>query len=79
MQKNNWIRKITSRKFWAAITAVILAILAFFNVPEMTQSQITTLIAAIGTLVIYIFGESIIDAAAVKKDKEDENDGTRSE
>ena len=62
MNKINWVAKLTSRKFWAALTAVVISLLAFFNVPEMTQTQITALLAAVGTLVAYIFGESYIDA-----------------
>ena len=64
MNKINWKAKLTSRKFWAALTAVVLSLLAFFNVPEMTQTQITALLAAVGTLVAYIFGESYVDAKA---------------
>ena len=64
MNKINWAAKLTSRKFWAALTAVVISLLAFFNVPEMTQTQITALLAAVGTLVAYIFGESYIDAKA---------------
>ena len=62
--KINWKTKLSSRKFWAALTAVVISLLAFFNVPEMTQTQVTALLAAVGTLVAYIFGESYIDAKA---------------
>ena len=67
--KIDWKTKLSSRKFWAAIAAVVLAMLAFFQVPEMTQQQVTGLISAIGTLVIYILGESAVDAARNKNDK----------
>lgn len=69
--KIDWKTKLSSRKFWAAIAAVVLAMLAFFQVPEMTQQQVTGLISAIGTLVIYILGESAVDAARSKNDKGD--------
>lgn len=69
--KIDWKTKLSSRKFWAAIAAVVLAMLAFFQVPEMTQQQVTGLISAIGTLVIYILGESAVDAARNKNDKGD--------
>ena len=69
MNKINWAAKLTSRKFWAALTAVVLSLLAFFNVPEMTQTQVTALLAAVGTLVAYIFGESYIDAKAQRAHK----------
>lgn len=61
--KIDWKAKLSSRKFWAAITAVVIALLAFFNVPEMTQQQVTSLLSAVGTLVIYVLGESVVDAA----------------
>lgn len=64
LMKIDWKAKLSSRKFWAALTAVVISLLAFFNVPEMTQTQITALLAAVGTLVAYIFGESYIDAKA---------------
>lgn len=67
--KIDWKTKLSSRKFWAALTAVVISLLAFFNVPEMTQTQITALLAAVGTLVAYIFGESYIDAKARGKQK----------
>lgn len=69
--KIDWKTKLSSRKFWAAIAAVVLAMLAFFQVPEMTQQQVTGLISAVGTLVIYILGESAVDAARNKNDKGD--------
>lgn len=69
--KIDWKTKLSSRKFWAAIAAVVLAMLAFFQVPEMTQQQVTGLISAIGTLVIYILGESAVDVARNKNDKGD--------
>lgn len=76
--KIDWKAKLSSRKFWAAITAVVIALLAFFNVPEMTQQQVTSLISAVGTLVIYVLGESIVDVARNRNvntsNKEDTNE-----
>lgn len=68
--KIDWKAKLSSRKFWAALTAVVISLLAFFNVPEMTQTQITALLAAVGTLVAYIFGESYIDAKVCSTQKQ---------
>lgn len=66
LMKIDWKAKLSSRKFWAAIAAVVIALLAFFNVPEMTQQQVTSLLSAVGTLVIYVLGESAVDAARNK-------------
>ena len=36
MNKINWKQKLTSRKFWAAVTGFVTAILMVFKVDEMT-------------------------------------------
>ncbi len=65
--ESNWKRKLASRKFWAAIIGFITAILAAFNVNKLTVEQVVTIISALGTLVAYIIGEGMTDAASMKK------------
>lgn len=79
MEKINWKQKLTSRKFWAAIIAVVVALCAVFGVNELTTEQVQTLIMAFGTLVAYIIGEGLVDAKRVEAEKnttseEDESD-----
>lgn len=62
----DWKSKLTSRKFWAALVAVIVAVLAFFNVSDMEVEQVVTLVSAFGVLVAYILGEGMVDAARIK-------------
>lgn len=69
--KVNWTQKLTSRKFWAAIVAVIVSLCVLFGVPNVTQEQITALIMAVGGLIAYILGEGFVDAARLKAEKED--------
>lgn len=69
MEKINWKQKLTSRKFWAAIIAVIVAICAVIGIPEMTTEQVKTLVMAFGTLVAYIIGEGFVDAKRVEAEK----------
>lgn len=69
--KVNWTQKLTSRKFWAAIVAVIVSLCVLFGVPNVTQEQITALIMAVGGLIAYILGEGFVDAARIKAEKED--------
>jgi pimeloyl-ACP methyl ester carboxylesterase len=64
--KINWKDKLSSRKFWAALAALITAILTAFNVSDLTVEQVTIIIGGIGALVAYIFAEAHIDANAVK-------------
>lgn len=70
--KIDWAKKLTSRKFWAAVIWFVTPILVVANVPENTVAQVTSIIMAGGTLIAYIIGEGMIDAAAAGKDKPDE-------
>ena len=63
MDKINWKTKLSSRKFWAMVTAVASALLVLFGVQEPTRGQIVALIAEVGALSAYIIGEGIVDAA----------------
>ena len=71
MERINWKQKLTSRKFWAAIVAVIVSLCVLIGVPNVTQEQITALVMAVGGLIAYIRGEGCVDAARLKAEKED--------
>lgn len=62
MNKENLIRKLTSRKFWVALIGFITPLLLAFGVSEGEVTQVTSIIMAGGTLIAYIIGEGIIDA-----------------
>ncbi|NLO85926.1 MAG: hypothetical protein GX096_10960 [Clostridiales bacterium] len=59
----NWKQKLTSRKFWAAITGFITALLVTFGVDNMTTEQVVGVVTAAATLIAYIIGEGMVDAA----------------
>lgn len=63
MEKINWKQKLTSRKFWAAVTGFVTAILMVFKVDEMTIEQVIAIISASSVLIAYIIGEGLVDAA----------------
>lgn len=67
MRKIDWVRKLTSRKFWAAVIGFVTPIMTLAQVPENTAVQITAIIMAGGTLIAYIIGEGLTDAAAAEK------------
>lgn len=71
MEKINWKQKLTSRKFWAAIVAVVVSLCVLIGIPDVTQEQITALVMAVGGLIAYILGEGFVDAARLKAKKED--------
>ena len=63
MSKDDWIRKLTSRKFWLAIAAFVAGLVAFFRSPSGSTETITGLIMSFGAVVAYIVGEGMADAA----------------
>ena len=61
MNKIDWKRKLTSRKFWAMIAGFITGILIYINSPEKSPEAIGGIIMSLGSIVAYIFGEGIAD------------------
>lgn len=59
---------LTDKSFWAAVIALVTAILVANNVPQGSIGQITAIAGAIGTFVAYIVGNSIQAAAQIKAD-----------
>ena len=72
MKKIDWARKLTSRKFWAAVVGFSTPLMTMLNVSDNTAVQVTALIMAGGTLIAYIIGEGMTDAANVGTREGDE-------
>lgn len=72
MKKIDWTRKLTSRKFWAAVVGFVTPVMTFMNVSDNTAVQVTAIIMAGGTLIAYIIGEGLTDSANIK-DQNKEN------
>lgn len=68
-EKIDWKRKLTSRKFWVAVVGFITAVMVALNIDKMTVEQVAAIISAMGTLVAYIIGEGLTDAAHIKNEK----------
>lgn len=56
-------RKLTSRKFWAAIASFVAMLIVALGGAEETATQVTALIMAGASVVAYIIGEGLADAA----------------
>lgn len=63
MKKEDWIRKLTSRKFWLAIAGLVVGAVNFLQHPSTDAEAITSLILALGSVVAYIIAEGLVDAA----------------
>ena len=59
----DWKRKLTSRKLWAAICALATNLIIAFGGNQETAVQITAIIMAGASVIAYIIGEGLVDAA----------------
>ena len=66
MNKNDIIRKLTSRKFWLAIAAFISELIVAFKGDAATAETISGMIMAGATVIAYIVGEGLIDTAGIE-------------
>ena len=60
----DWKRKLTSRKFWAAVVNFVTQLLLAFRLDENEVAQIAAIIMAGAGVVAYIIGEGMADAGA---------------
>jgi hypothetical protein len=68
----DWKRKLTSRKFWAAVAQFVSMLIIALNGTQETATQVVALIMAGAGVVAYIIGEGLADAAgAANKDELD--------
>ena len=74
MKTIDWKRKLTSRKFWMAICGFVGPLLAAFGMSEEMSTQVVALIMAGASVVAYIIGEGLTDAAAIGQGKPMENE-----
>lgn len=68
MTKEDWVRKICSRKFWVAIVGFVTGLLLYLGKSEAETEQIAGLIMSGASVVAYILGEGLIDAASARSD-----------
>lgn len=62
MKKEDLARKLSSRKFWACITAVVVSLIAFTKATPETAERIVALVGAIGGLCVYMLSEGMADS-----------------
>ena len=67
MNKIDWKRKLTSRKFWMAIAGFVSMLVVAFGGSENQATQITSLIMAGAAVVAYIIGGWIGTYVVVKR------------
>ena len=60
----DWKRKLTSRKLWLAVAGLVVGVLAMFGVDANMTQQISGVIMSLGSVIAYIVGEGLVDAAS---------------
>lgn len=61
------MKKLTSRKFWVAISQIVAGFLIVFNFTDNTATVISGAIVSLSSAIIYIVTEGKIDAASVSQ------------
>lgn len=61
--KIDWKKKLTSRKFWAALIGFVSAVLVAMNASDLAIEQVTAILGGLSVLVAYILAEGFTDAS----------------
>lgn len=70
MKNINWARKLTSRKFWAAVVGFVTPMMTAAGASDNEIVQVTAIIMGGATLIAYIIGEGMTDAANIGAETE---------
>ena len=70
--KDDLIKKLSSRKFWASVSAFVCAMCILFGVDEMTTEKLAATVSALGVLATYILTEGYIDVKRIKQSEREE-------
>ncbi len=71
MNQIDWKRKLSSRKFWAAMAGIVTGLAMVFGLDESTISSVAGAVVSVASVVSYIITEGKVDAAGVKKAADD--------
>ena len=66
MKQINWVKKLTSRKLWTAVASFVSMMILATCAAEKTATQVTALIMAGASVIAYIIGEGLTDAANIE-------------
>lgn len=66
MNKQELIRKLSSRKFWATFANFVSMMMVFLGKPESDATQVASLIIAGASVIAYVIAEGWTDASNTK-------------
>lgn len=66
--KIDWVRKLTSRKFWLSVSGFVSMMMIFFHFSESEATQVAALIVAGADVIAYVIGEGLADSGGTAVD-----------
>lgn len=72
MKNIDWKRKLTSRKFWVAVAGMVTGVVLAFKGSAETAETVSGVIMSMASVIAYIIGEGLSDAANAKASNADE-------
>ena len=72
--KIDWKKKLTSRKLWMALAGFVSGLIIAFRGSAELAETISGCIMSGASVIAYIVGEGLTDAASVDKGKKDDSD-----
>lgn len=63
MSWDDFKKKMCSRKFWLSVAGLVTGIMLAFKVDAQTAETVSGVIMAAASVIAYIFGEGLVDAA----------------
>ena len=63
MSWNDFVKKVTSRKFWLAVIGFVTPLMIALGYGESQIERVAAIIMGGGTLIAYIIGEGLVDAS----------------
>ena len=74
MNRIDWNRKLTSRKFWLSSASFVSMLMVALGQSESTATQVTSLIMAGATVIGYVIGEGLADYANAENENTEEGE-----
>ncbi len=71
--KINWKRKLTSRKWWVSVAALVSGLILAFGGGDEAAQTVSGCIMATAAVVGYTIGEGLADSSHSKEDSNDDN------
>lgn len=62
MEKINWSRKLTSRKWWLAVAAFVVGVMTLFGADATSVDKIAAVILLAADVIGYTIAEGLADA-----------------